>query len=68
MFSCEHSEIFKNIYFDEHLRTAASESSGIGALTFMKHRSSRISGLAARLVKPSGTASLTVVAQPVKDG
>ena len=25
MFSCEYSEISENIYFEEHLRTAASE-------------------------------------------
>ena len=25
MFSCEYCEIFKNTYFEEHLRTAASE-------------------------------------------
>ena len=25
MFSCEYCEISKNIYFEEHLRTAASE-------------------------------------------
>ena len=25
MFSCEYSEISKNTYFEEHLRTAASE-------------------------------------------
>ena len=25
MFSCEYCEIFKNAYFEEHLRTAASE-------------------------------------------
>ena len=24
MFSCEYCEIFKNIYFEEHLRTIAS--------------------------------------------
>ena len=24
MFSCEYCEIFKNTYFEEHLRTAAS--------------------------------------------
>ena len=26
MFSCEKCEIFKNTYFEEHLRTTASES------------------------------------------
>ena len=25
LFSCEYWEIFKNIYFEEHLRTASSE-------------------------------------------
>ena len=25
MFSCKYSEIFKNTYFEEHLRTAAFE-------------------------------------------
>ena len=25
VFSCEYCEIFKNIYFEEHLRTAASD-------------------------------------------
>ena len=27
MFSCEYSEIFKNIYFEKHLRAIASEGS-----------------------------------------
>ena len=32
MFSCEICEIFKNTYFEDHLRTTASEESTISGL------------------------------------
>ena len=33
VFSCEYCEIFKNIYFEKHLRTAASELNGVLAVS-----------------------------------
>ena len=40
MFSCEYCEIFKNVYFQEHLRTVASEYNKkprrITSLTFIQ--------------------------------